>query len=367
LHPALVSGKERVRRILTVALLGVLAVLTAGAAAAQGDPELTVATREVPPFAMRTDTGWDGIAIELWSRVSENLGLRNQYREMGLAEMLAAVESGEADAAVAALTITAEREAKLDFTHPFHTSGLGIAVRQQPSRGWMLIVERVFSERFLRALVPLLALLGTVGVLVWLVERRRNPQFQRDPVRGIGSGLWWSAVTMTTVGYGDKAPLTLPGRLIALVWMFASIIVISSITATIATALTVGELKQTITGLDDLYRARVLTLPGSTSAAYLDGRLVRYRGTKDLPDALDKLEQGEADAVVYDMPILRYLVAERHPQTLQVLPQVLQRQDYGIALPAGSPLREGINRELLEVIRSPQWQELLERYLGKAP
>ena len=359
-------GLKRAPRIGLV-LLGVLVLLAAGPAAAEGDRELTVATREVPPFAMRTDTGWDGIAIELWSRVAEKLGLRTRYREMGLAEMLAAVESGEVDAAAAALTITAEREARLDFTHPFHTSGLGIAVRQQPSRGWLLVADRIFSERFLRALVPLLALLGTVGVLVWLVERRRNPQFQRDPVRGIGSGLWWSAVTMTTVGYGDKAPLTLPGRLIALVWMFASIIVISSITATIATALTVGELKQTITRLDDLYRARVLTVPGSTSAAYLDSRLVRHGAATDLSEALGALEQGKADAVVYDMPILRYVVAERHPQTLQVLPQVLQRQDYGIALPAGSPLREGINRELLEVIRSPQWYELLERYLGKGP
>jgi ABC-type amino acid transport substrate-binding protein len=47
---------------------------------------------------------------------------------MGLEEMLEATASGEVDAAAAALTITTEREQMVDFSHPFFTSGLGIAV-----------------------------------------------------------------------------------------------------------------------------------------------------------------------------------------------------------------------------------------------
>ena len=74
-----------------------------------------------------------------------------------------------------------------------------------------------------------------VGVVMWLGERRRNQaQFGGTAAHGIGAGLWWSAVTMTTVGYGDKAPVTILGRLLGLVWMFAAIIIISSFTAAIA-------------------------------------------------------------------------------------------------------------------------------------
>jgi ABC-type amino acid transport substrate-binding protein len=348
-------------------LLLLLACLTDAALPAQTgeDPELIVATREVPPFAMQVNGHWAGIAIELWSRVAKELDLTYELRAMGLSDMLEALETGSADAAVAALTITSDREARLDFTHPFHTSGLGIAVHQRSGGAWWDAVERVFSERFLKALAPLLLLLTLIGVLVWLVERRRNPQFERNAIRGIGSGLWWSAVTMTTVGYGDKAPKTLPGRLIAIIWMFASIIIISSITAAIATALTVGELEQSITGIDDLYGARVLTLPESTSEAFLDNRLIRHRTVATLSEALEAIERGEADALVYDAPVLRYMVAQRHPTTLRVLPQVLQRQDYGIALPSASPMREQINRELLKVIRAEDWQQLLERFLGR--
>jgi len=150
-----------------------------------------------------------------------------------------------------------------------------------------------------------------------------------------------------------------------MVWMFASIIVISGITAAIATALTVGQLRQTIASVDDLYRSRVLTLPGSTSKTFLDGRLIRHEEAPNLHSALDALEREEADAVVYDMPILRHLIAEHHADKLLVLPQVLQRQDYGIALTPASLLREDINRELLAIIRSPDWQRLLEGYLGR--
>lgn len=57
--------------------------------------------------------------------------------------------------------------------------------------------------------------------------------------------------------------------------MFASIIVISGFTAAIATSLTVGELEQLIAGIDDFHGKRVLTVKGSTSAAFLDEKLVR--------------------------------------------------------------------------------------------
>ncbi len=329
-------------------------------------PPLVVATRHVPPFAIRTQDGWDGLTIELWTRIAEHLGRPFVLNEMSLTQMLEDLEDGSAELAAAALTITSDREARIDFTHPFLSSGLGIAVHQNPGGGWLATIQRVFSSTFLMALAPLLVLLTLVGVLVWLAERRRNPQFERNPLRGIGSGLWWSAVTMTTVGYGDKAPATLSGRLIALVWMFASVIIISSFTAAIATALTVDKLDQSISGVDDLYQLRVLTLPGSTSEALLKSRMIRHQATGSLTEALDALAQGDADAVVYDAPVLRYLVSQQYPDRLRVLLEVLQRQDYGIALQAGSPLREDVNRELLRIVRSDEWQTLLDRYLGRS-
>ncbi|MGB5735591.1 MAG: transporter substrate-binding domain-containing protein [Thiohalocapsa sp.] len=330
------------------------------------DRPLAVATRHVPPFAMKADDGsWSGIAIDLWRQIAERRGTDDyRFTEMGLTEMLDAVADGRVDTAVAALTITSAREKQMDFSHPFHTSGLGIAVHQRPSGGLLTTLRRMFSVQFLDVAFGLLALLTAVGVLIWLAERRGNGQFPSDPVRGIGSGLWWSAVTMTTVGYGDKAPATPLGRFVGMVWMFAGIIMVSSFTAAIATALTVGQLDHSIQRVEDLYGARVATIADSTSAAFLDARKLRYQPVDSLPEALARLANNKVDAVVYDAPILRHLVEANHRDNLRVLPFVLQRQDYGIALPQGSPAREGVNEALLEIIRGDEWQPLLERYLG---
>ena len=151
---------------------------------------------------------------------------------------------------------------------------------------------------------------------------------------------------MTTVGYGDKAPVTLAGRIIGLVWMFTSIIVISGFTASITSSLTVGELEQTIVGLKDLYGKRVLTVPASTSAVFLDRKLIRYQSAPTAAKALEELAAGRTDAVIYDAPILRYLVAKSHAADLQVLPKLFARQDYGIALPPKTPFREELNPSL---------------------
>jgi polar amino acid transport system substrate-binding protein len=332
---------------------------------ASADVPLIIATRDVPPFAIREPNGdWSGISIDLWSAIAERLDLDYRLVEVPLARMIDRVSAGEVDAVVAALTITREREERVDFSHPFHSSGLGVAVGQHPEGGFMATMRRLFSGQFLNALAGLLGLLTLIGILIWLAERQRNEQFRGGPARGIGAGLWWSAVTMTTVGYGDKAPVTPVGRTLAMIWMFASVIVISGFTAAIATALTVGELDRGIQDLNDLYGARVVTVAGSTSAGFLKQHRIRHQTLPTLPEALAELVAGRTDAVVYDAPILRYLVRTDHARDLRVLPQELQRQDYGIALPQASPLREPINRALLEIVRSPDWQPGLERYLG---
>jgi ABC-type amino acid transport substrate-binding protein len=169
---------------------------------------------------------------------------------------------------------------------------------------------------------------------------------------------------MTTVGYGDKAPVSAGGRVVALLWMFISVIVISSFTAAIASSLTVAQLDTGIRGPDDLAQALTATVTGSTSSAYLADRHLRHEDLATAQEGLSVVAAGDADAMVYDEPILRYLV-RTSGERLTVLPETFERQDYAIGLPEGSELREPVNRVLLEVIDRPAWQDTLERYLGQ--
>jgi voltage-gated potassium channel len=54
-------------------------------------------------------------------------------------------------------------------------------------------------------------------------------------IKNFGDAVWWSITTITTVGYGDFVPVTLIGRLIAVLLMVGGISLIGMVTATVAT------------------------------------------------------------------------------------------------------------------------------------
>lgn len=346
--------------------LACLLLLALAATAQEPERTLVVGTKEAPPFAMRRADGtWTGIAIQLWKRVAADLGLKHEWRALPLQGLLSGVADGSLDAAVGALSVTAEREERMDFSHPFHTSGLGIAVSTRPEGWFTQFLGNLFSAQFLKILGLLLLLLLATGAAVWLLERRRNPdQFGGRGMRGIGAGLWWSAVTMTTVGYGDKAPRTPAGRLVALLWMFIGVVLVAGFTAAMASSLTVSHFESLIEGPRDLPRVRVAAVNDSTGAAYLAQNGVRYAGYEDARAALEALASGERDAVVYDAPLLRYLANREWKGRVAVLPRTFARQDYAFALSTGSPLREAINKAILRETATEEWAELLERHLG---
>jgi len=358
----------RAHAIRGVGVLIVLLLPLGGGAWAEdtATPELVIGTKHAPPFAIKhPDGSWTGISLELWQEIATKLNVPYRLEEWDLSGLLRALEDGQIDAAVAALTITPERERAADFSHPFYVGGLGIAVAAGGGGGWLSLLLQLVSAAFVKAVLALSVVIFVAGLLVWWFERKRNPQqFGGRPWQGIGSGFWWSAVTMTTVGYGDKAPVTFWGRIVALVWMFTAIIIISSFTAAIASALTAQRLSGQINGPGDLPGAAVGTVAGSTSALYLQEQGIRMQTSRTVEEGLASVERGALDAFVYDAPILQYLIHRRFRGVLALAPRTFEPQQYGMALPTGSPLRESLNRALLDVTSTAAWQDVLARYLG---
>lgn len=328
---------------------------------------LTVAAVSAPPFVMQGPDGtWSGLSVGLWKAVADDLHMPFRLVPADLKTALAGVVAGRFDAAIGALSVTPGREQRLDFTHPFYTTGLAIAVpaRADGVLAWLAVAQRFASWQFLSVVLSLLGLLLVSGFLIWLFERKRNPQFAGPWYRGIGDGMWWSAVTMTTVGYGDKAPISLGGRVIGLLWMFAALIVLASFTAAVTATLTVSSIKGKVHGFDDLHGVRIGVVRDTAAAAALGDQGFVPRGFAGVKEGLAAVATGDLDAFVYDAPVLLYAAARDYPKKIRILPDRFVRQDYGFALREGSPLREQINVDLLERIRSPAWHNAVARYLG---
>ena len=340
-------------------------------------PRLVVGLMQSPPFCIRDEDGsWSGISVELWRWIAADLGIDTEFRETtitGLFDGLA--PGGPLDVSIGALTITAEREDRLDFSESFFLSGLALAVKTSPGTGgiWPWL-GRLLVWNFWRIVAALLASLVLVALLIWALEHKGNPkEFGGDGKlhRGIGSALWWSAVTMTTVGYGDLAPRSPVGRLVAIAWMFVSLFLVSWFTASMASILTAERLDTGTGGLvvrgpDDLRRLHVAAIADTSSEDYLRRHHIDYIRVPP-KDLIEVLFTGRAQAVLGDAPTLRYAArSEAYAGRITVLPQTFEIESYGIALRDGSPWRKPVDRALLHRLASPEWQDLVYRYIGSA-
>ncbi len=327
---------------------------------------LIVGTKIAPPFAMKAEDGhWEGISIELWDRIAQKLDINYEWQEHNLKSLLSGISDTSLDAGIAAITITSEREKHFDFSHSYYSTGLSIAVPTDTNNGWLNVLKGIFSKRMLIIVLMLAAVLFLVGTLAWFLERKKNPEhFSPHPLAGIADGFWWAAVTMTTVGYGDMAPKSLGGRIVALFWMFSSLLLLSGIIAGIATTLTLSKIQPLISGPEDLARVRVASIDKSTSAYYLKDHHIKSRYYASVLNGLDAIKQGKVNAMVYDAPLLVHLIKNHFEGDLEVLQSRFELQDYGIAFPENSNLRESVNRVMLDIIHEPEWQDILKTYLG---
>jgi voltage-gated potassium channel len=117
-------------------------------------------------------------------------------------------------------------------------------------RGQRLLSRTITVRRaalWIAGATILITLAGGIGI--WLLDHKEFPT--------IGSGMWWSVQTMTTVGYGDHVPSTTEGQIMGSVLMVAGIGFLTVVTATVTAAFIEGARSRLGRGRDEEIIARL--------------------------------------------------------------------------------------------------------------
>lgn len=334
-------------------------------------PMLQVVTKVFVPFVMVDEAGrYTGFSIDLWEAIAQEMGVTYELQQVDSVQaMLEQVEQETVDLGIAGITITAQREQRLDFSYPFYSSGLQIMVanNQEHLFGGLLssTVLMFFAKELLLLVALLVLILIIVAHLIWFVERGNDhEEFPADYRSGIWHSLWWASVTITTVGYGRHVPHTVLGRLIALLWMFIGFFIFAYFTAGVTSSITVQQLANDINSPDDLVGHVIGTVTNTTADNYLIKKRLSSRRFESIDEAYPALEAGEIDAIVYDAPVLQYHAINHGQGKVRVTGLVFEEQDYGIVLPPDSPYREQINLVLLSLIEQGEYQQIYEKWFG---
>ncbi|MDA1315499.1 MAG: transporter substrate-binding domain-containing protein [Acidobacteria bacterium] len=311
--------------------------------------------------------GYTGFDIELWEEIRGSLKIESEYELFPLERLLEAIKEGEVDAAMAGITIRADRDAVMDFSYSYLRSGLRILTKaDEGGPALFRLLESLPASGIFKPIGYLVAFLLVCSHVLFFVERG-SAAVNRNYVPGIFEAAWCIIATMTTVGYGDITPHRWLGRLVAFVVMVTGIGLFGIIIAELSAGMTMVQLSSDIRGPEDLRDRRVATVAGSTSVDLIrryGARLVEVEG---IEDAYGLLQAGGVDAVVFDGPPLSQYAKENTEGDVILVGPLLNTESYGIAFPEGSPLREDVNRALLKVQEDGTYDKLYSKWFGDQP
>jgi len=323
-----------------------------------------------PPYAIKNDKGaWEGISVTLWNDIMVESGLRSEFVELPMEDIIPSMTSGKIDAAISDEAIDANLEKVVDFTQSYLISAIGLAVAPANLKTtWKNIYNEIFNWTLGKVALGTIGGLFFISVLIWLVEKKPGAGHFQEGIRGLGSALWFGAVTMSTVGYGDKTPATLTGRLIAIFWMIFGVILVSVFTATLTSSMSATRVNLDINNISDFNHLTCGTLTDSKSSELLRKIGVNMHNYGTMEEALEDLAKKNIDAVVGDKNTLLYLQKQfgtRKPPVHFRIPKFTLR-DSVLAFPIRDdhPDIEKINQAIVKITTSREWRSVLAMWLG---
>nr|CAH7759919.1 unnamed protein product [Callosobruchus chinensis] len=298
--------------------------------------------------------------------------------------------------AIAAMTITSERERVIDFSKPFMSLGISIMikkpVKQKP--GVFSFLNPLSKEIWVSVMFAYVA----VSIVLFVVARFSPYEWRlihtsitgRDTLGQhtnhggtmandftMMNSLWFALGAFMQQG-GELSPRSISGRIVGACWWFFTLILISSYTANLAAFLTVERMVAPINSAEDLasqteveygtlyhgatwdfFRRSQLTLY-SKMWEFMSSR--KHVFVKTYNEGIKRVRQSKGKyALLIESPKNDY-INEREPCDTMKVGRNLDSKGFGIASPLGSPLRDAINLAVLSLTEDGELTKLKNKW-----
>lgn len=173
--------------------------------------------------------------------------------------------------------------------------------------------------------------------------------------------MYWAIVTASTVGYGDKAAVKIPGRILTGILILISLPMFGLFTAAALEAINSDTAK--VSSPAEI-NGKIAVVFGSTGQTYAVKNKLNFRTYDSLQLAMDAMSKKKVSAILYDRPTLNWWA--NHNEQYEVSPNTFDQEYLAFAFNEKDILlKEKIDRALLQLKESGEMGRLQAIYFGE--
>lgn len=317
------------------------------------------------PFVIFKNNEYEGISIDIWKLISEELNLKYQFIPMGehIDDAIEDLSAGKIDILIGPIVPTYERSKLVDFMQPYYSNKIGLVVALKRI-DFFEAISPIFNVIVNISLIIFLVFFVLYLHVYWYYERIFNNKLPLTYWKGIRKTFWLHTLDIDL----GKIPEHVTTRIFRFLWLTLLTLFFSSITAAITSALTIALSDQYMQydSLDDFRNKKIAAVISTAPYDIAKGMGLNIVPTNSREDAINLLLSERVTAYADYYPIADYYIKQHQlSDKLMMANAILKRNTFAFALPINSPLLHELNLKLRSHQDYGVIKSLCEKYFGE--